>query len=200
MQAWEEGGYSDDMTATSLCGKHGLSICSPPSAVFAQAIDANASAGIHWEYLRRCALHLHFLGDSFLVALTLCVLQQRQGISTGSASSVCVWGSRCDTDKMSSPKADSYFVAPRAVVCVDSLTVRATYATTHAYGQVLCRQLYVLSPHATTHAYSQPLCRQLYVLDPHATTHACSQMLCRQLYVLDTYTESHNCCAGSCMC
>jgi hypothetical protein len=53
MQAWEDGGYSDDMTATALCNKHGLNICSPASAVFAQHIDKTACLHAHWEYLRR---------------------------------------------------------------------------------------------------------------------------------------------------
>lgn len=55
MQAWEEGGYSDDMTATAKCSQHRLRVVSPPSAVFVQRIRGQTGFAEHWGYLRRCA-------------------------------------------------------------------------------------------------------------------------------------------------
>jgi hypothetical protein len=55
LQAWEEGGYSDDMTATAKCSQHQLRVISPSSAVFVQRIEKGTSFAEHWDYLRRCA-------------------------------------------------------------------------------------------------------------------------------------------------
>jgi hypothetical protein len=56
MQAWEDGGYSDDMTAASVCNEARLRIACPASAVFLQTIEPTFTLSRYWSYLRRCAL------------------------------------------------------------------------------------------------------------------------------------------------
>jgi hypothetical protein len=53
LQAWEDGGYSDDMIATARCNELSLRIGSPASAVFAQTIEKGTTVHDHWDYLRR---------------------------------------------------------------------------------------------------------------------------------------------------
>ena len=53
MQAWSEGGYSDDLIVASCCGEHRLRILCPPSAIFPQPLEGDVSWGRYWNYLRR---------------------------------------------------------------------------------------------------------------------------------------------------
>eukprot|EP00892_Ulva_mutabilis_P006895 jgi/Ulvmu1/4578/UM002_0307.1 len=53
LQAWQRGGYSDDMTAAAFCAANKLRIHSPPSAVFLQCVDASTSLADCWNYIRR---------------------------------------------------------------------------------------------------------------------------------------------------
>lgn len=53
LQAWREGGYSDDLTLASQCTQHGLAIAVPSFAVFPQWLEASYSWPRYWNYLRR---------------------------------------------------------------------------------------------------------------------------------------------------
>ncbi|KAK9864087.1 hypothetical protein WJX84_002864 [Apatococcus fuscideae] len=53
IQAWQDGGYSDDLTAASVCNQHGLQILCPSSAIFPQHLQGPTTIGQWWNYLRR---------------------------------------------------------------------------------------------------------------------------------------------------
>ncbi|KAL6776996.1 hypothetical protein ACKKBF_B19795 [Auxenochlorella protothecoides x Auxenochlorella symbiontica] len=54
LEAWRDGGYSDDLITASLCGERGLGIICPPYAVFPQRMPTRCGgAGAWWYYLRR---------------------------------------------------------------------------------------------------------------------------------------------------
>lgn len=54
-QAWEDGGYSDDMSLAAKCNQHGLRIYCPNNAVCMQRLEPHVSFSRYWNYLRRCA-------------------------------------------------------------------------------------------------------------------------------------------------
>lgn len=45
-QAWEDGGYSDDLIVASTCSQHGLTILCPSFAVFPQRYDSTRCASL----------------------------------------------------------------------------------------------------------------------------------------------------------
>ena len=53
MQAWSEGGYSDDLIVASRCGERGLRVGCPSSALFPQLLGGALSLRRYWNYLRR---------------------------------------------------------------------------------------------------------------------------------------------------
>ncbi|CAL5219139.1 g915 [Coccomyxa viridis] len=53
LAAWNQGGYSDDLTVASKCAEHRLSILCPSYAVLPQWLDTSCSARQFWNYQRR---------------------------------------------------------------------------------------------------------------------------------------------------
>lgn len=53
MQAWQEGGYSDDLIVAAKCAQHKLKILCPSGAIFPQRLEARYSWKQYWNYLRR---------------------------------------------------------------------------------------------------------------------------------------------------
>ncbi|CAD7697953.1 unnamed protein product [Ostreobium quekettii] len=53
LEAWTDGGYSDDLIVAAKCSEHNLRIAAPLTAVFPQRLDAVCSWSSFWNYLRR---------------------------------------------------------------------------------------------------------------------------------------------------
>ncbi len=53
VQAWRNGGYSDDMLLAAKCSEAKLAIAAPSHALFAQWLPQYVSLGAYWNYLRR---------------------------------------------------------------------------------------------------------------------------------------------------
>lgn len=53
MQAWSDGGYSDDLIVAAKCAEHRLKILCPSGASFPQRLEARYSWRQYWNYLRR---------------------------------------------------------------------------------------------------------------------------------------------------
>lgn len=53
LQAWQDGGYSDDLTVASKCTELGLVIYCPGYSIFPQWLDGAYSPRRWWNYLRR---------------------------------------------------------------------------------------------------------------------------------------------------
>lgn len=53
MQAWSEGGYSDDLIVAAKCSEHHLKILCPSASCFPQRLQAHYCWSEYWNYLRR---------------------------------------------------------------------------------------------------------------------------------------------------
>ncbi|KAF5834628.1 nucleotide-diphospho-sugar transferase [Dunaliella salina] len=53
LQAWLDGGYSDDLILAAQCGKQGLAVATPSFAIFPQRLEKDVSWRKYWSYLRR---------------------------------------------------------------------------------------------------------------------------------------------------
>ncbi|KAK9804057.1 hypothetical protein WJX73_000030 [Symbiochloris irregularis] len=53
LQAWRNGGYSDDLTVAAVCSQQQLKILCPSFAIFPQWLDADMPWRRYWNYLRR---------------------------------------------------------------------------------------------------------------------------------------------------
>uniref|UniRef100_A0A7S3VJX6 ceramide glucosyltransferase n=1 Tax=Dunaliella tertiolecta TaxID=3047 RepID=A0A7S3VJX6_DUNTE len=53
LQAWLDGGYSDDLILAAQCGKQGLAVATPSFAIFPQRLEKDVSWSKYWNYLRR---------------------------------------------------------------------------------------------------------------------------------------------------
>ena len=50
---WKNGGYSDDLIASSLCQAKGLVISSNPSSIVLQELPEQTTVAQYWNYVRR---------------------------------------------------------------------------------------------------------------------------------------------------
>ncbi|KAK9803983.1 hypothetical protein WJX72_010372 [[Myrmecia] bisecta] len=53
MQAWSDGGYSDDLIVAAKCGEHGLQILCPSFSILPQWLEGECGLRRYWNYLRR---------------------------------------------------------------------------------------------------------------------------------------------------
>ncbi|GAX79525.1 hypothetical protein CEUSTIGMA_g6966.t1 [Chlamydomonas eustigma] len=53
LKAWQDGGYSDDLTLAAKCSEHKLAVGVPSTAIFPQWLDSKYSWRQYWNYLRR---------------------------------------------------------------------------------------------------------------------------------------------------
>lgn len=77
LQAWLDGGYSDDLILAAICSRHRLPVLAPRHAIFPQMLDRDTSWRQFWNYMRRqiyvldtySGLHNRRVNHGMMVAL-----------------------------------------------------------------------------------------------------------------------------------
>lgn len=167
MQAWQDGGYSDDLTAAARCTHHSLKIYCPSSAVFVQRLEREMTFQRYWNYLRRQLYVLDTYSDETNRRVNRCLMLFMLWASLSLVWTLLLVGLRGALVLL------SLFTLPLRPIYSGGRTTAEAWAPFVAGSQcpgvqltTLCALCALLLASLSVQRFNRVVCRLLHVLSP----------------------------------